>query len=93
VAESPASRRGNDVVTPAVGPLEDRGGDFKDVLKMLGRKDLLGRSIRQQASFTNRNQAPRVSRRKIDVMCNANDRQLPLSIQAFEDIVELDLMF
>src|SRR5262245_12567101 len=48
--DSPRSARRNDVASFAIGPLEDSGGDFKDVIKVLRRKDLIRSSIRHELS-------------------------------------------
>src|SRR5436190_446073 len=91
-AERPPSRRGNDVTAPAVGPLEDSGGDFKDVIKMLRREDLIGSSISHEGSRTNSDHPPGISCSKIHIVRYRDDRHLPLGVQALEDIVELHLM-
>src|SRR5438552_7576492 len=74
-------------------PLSSRGGDFKNVIKMLWRKDLFWGSVSHKCSRTHGDHAARVSRSKIDVMRHADDRHLPLRIQPLENIVELQLVF
>src|SRR6266404_1311172 len=90
--ERPPSGGRDDVVAAAVRPLEDSGGDFKDFIKMLRRQDVFGRAVRHKESSTYGDHAMRVPRREIHIMRHTHDGHLPLRIQTFEDIVELNLM-
>src|SRR5215467_15029148 len=54
-ADRPGSRCGDDIVPAVIGALEDSGGNFEDVIKMFGRKDVVRRSIRHDVSITQRN--------------------------------------
>src|SRR5258706_12598699 len=90
-AVRPPSRRGDNVAAAAIGPLEDSGVDFKDVIKVLGRENLIGRSVGHEVSGTDSHHAPGVPRGQIHIMRHADDRHAAFAIQMLEDIVELHL--
>src|SRR5215471_16581436 len=53
--DRPSSRRRNDVIAAAIGSFEDSGGDFKDVIKVLWRQDLVGTPVYENFTAANRN--------------------------------------
>src|SRR5262245_49635989 len=92
-ADREPSRRRNDVAAAPIGTLEDSGGDFKDVIKVLRGKNLVRRSVGDKTSGAHRNHAPGVTRGEIHVVGHADDGHRALGIQALDNIVELHLMF
>src|SRR4051812_8283340 len=73
-AESPLLCGGYDVGATAVGPLEDSGVDFEDVIKMLRCKDLVGRPVGGELAVPHRDHAASITRCEINIVRHADDR-------------------
>src|SRR5436305_685944 len=56
-AERPSLRCRNNVAAAAIGPPEDSGGDFENVIKVLRRENLFRRSVGHKVSGTHGNHA------------------------------------
>src|SRR4029077_93594 len=91
--ERPGSRRRNNIVAAAVRALEDSGANFEDFIKMLRRQNVIRSSVSRDGPVAHRNYTVRVPGGQIDIVCVAEDCHLPLDIEAFENIVKVDLMF
>ena len=92
VAVSPRSGGRDDVLAVSPRPVEDSGCDFKDFIQSFGCQDLFGSSVGRDRAITQGDHPPGVLRRKVDVVGDGDDRQILLTIQALQNLVEMDLV-